>query len=38
MKYIWLTNMENSIDTEEMQIKPRYNLVITVNKIWCCGF
>lgn len=33
MKYIWLTNMENSIDTEEMQIKPRYNLVITVNKI-----
>ena len=33
MKCIWLTNMENSIDTEEMQIKPRYNLVITVNKI-----
>lgn len=33
MKYIWLTNMENSIDTEEMQIKPRYNFVITVNKI-----
>lgn len=33
MKYIWLTNMENSIDTEEMEIKTRYNSVIIVNKI-----